>query len=103
MFVKGEHERQFAYEAHTACDKNGMVLAVEVTAGNVSDSVAWDAVYDKVTGRFDEAQFIVMDAGYKTPWIAKKTLDDSRIPILPYTQSKTAKGHFKPWEYKYDV
>ena len=26
MFVKGEHERQFAYEAHTACDKNGMVL-----------------------------------------------------------------------------
>ena len=103
MFVKGEHERQFAYEAHPACDKNGMVLAVEVTAGNVSDSVAWDAVYDKVTGRFDEAQFIVMDAGYKTPWIAKKTLDDSRIPILPYTKAKTAKGHFRPWEYKYDV
>ena len=103
MFVKGEHERQFAYEAHTACDKNGMVLAVEVTAGNVSDSVAWDAVYNKVTGRFDEAQFIVMDAGYKTPWIAKKILDDSRIPILPYTQAKTAKGHFRPWEYKYDV
>ena len=25
MFVKGEHERQFAYEAHTACDKHGMV------------------------------------------------------------------------------
>ena len=49
-----------------------MVLAVEVTAGNVSDSVAWDAVYDKVTHRFDEAQFIVMDAGYKTPWIAKE-------------------------------
>ena len=23
MFVKGEHERQFAYEAHTACDKRG--------------------------------------------------------------------------------
>lgn len=63
MFVKGEHERQFAYEA----------------------------------------QFIVMDAGYKTPWIVKKTLDDSRIPILPYTQAKTAKGHFRPWEYKYDV
>ena len=103
IFVKGDHERQFAYEAHPACDKNGMVLAVEVTAGNVSDSVAWDAVYDKVTGRFDEAQFIVMDAGYKTPWIAKKTLDDSRIPILPYTQAKTAKGHFRPWEYKYDV
>ena len=44
MFMKGEHERQFAYEAHTACDKNGIVLAVEVTAGNVNDSVAWDVV-----------------------------------------------------------
>ena len=31
MFVKGEHERQFAYEAHTACDKRGFVLGVEVT------------------------------------------------------------------------
>ena len=40
MFVKGEHERQFAYEAHTACDENGFILGVEVTAGNVSDSVA---------------------------------------------------------------
>ena len=85
MFVKGEHERQFAYEAHTACDRRGFVLGVEVTAGNVHDSVAWDAVYDKVTSRFD-VEFVTMDAGYKTPWIAKKTLDDGKIPILPYTR-----------------
>ena len=39
MFVKGEHERQFAYEAHTACDKRGFVLGVQVTAGNIHDSV----------------------------------------------------------------
>ena len=84
MFVKGEHERQFAYEAHTACDKHGFVLGVEVTSGNVSDSVAWDAVYDKVTDRFPEVKFVTMDAGYKTPWIAKKVIEDSRIPILPY-------------------
>ncbi len=45
MFVKGEHERQFAYEAHTACDKNGFVVGVEVTAGNVHDSVAWDGLW----------------------------------------------------------
>ena len=32
LFVKGEHERPFAYEAHTACDKNGVVLGVNVTA-----------------------------------------------------------------------
>ena len=53
MFVKGEHERQFVYEAHTACDKRGFILGVEVTAGNVHDSVAWDKVYDDVTGKFD--------------------------------------------------
>lgn len=23
LFVKGEHKKQFAYEAHTACDRNG--------------------------------------------------------------------------------
>ncbi|MCD7881156.1 MAG: transposase [Clostridiales bacterium] len=66
MFVKGEHERQFAYEAHTACDSHGFVLGVEVTAGNVHDSVAWDKVYDDVTGRLD-VQFVTMDAGYKPP------------------------------------
>ena len=48
LFVKGEHKKQFAYEAHTACDKNGFVLETEVTPGNVHDSVAFDDVYDKV-------------------------------------------------------
>ena len=91
MFVKGTHERQFAYEAHTACDKHGIVLGVEITAGNVSDSVAWDAVYDQVTEKFSEVKFVMMDAGYKTPWIAKKVLEDSRIPILPYTRYKGKK------------
>lgn len=103
MFVKGEHERQFAYEAHSACDKHGVVLAVEVTAGNIHDSVAWDAVYDTVTARFPETgKFIVMDAGYKTPWIAKKTLEKHDIPILPYTRHKGKEGRFRPWEYEYD-
>lgn len=72
MFVKGEHERQFAYEAHTACDGNGFVLGVEVTAGNIHDSVAWDSIYTKITEKFPEIQFVTMDAGYKTPWIAKR-------------------------------
>ena len=101
MFVKGDHERQFAYEAHTACDKRGFVLGVEVTAGNVHDSVAWDKIYDNVTSKFD-VQFVAMDAGYKTPWIAKKTLDDGKIPVMPYTRCKGTKGGYHPWDYKYD-
>ena len=101
MFVKGEHERQFAYEAHTACDKNGFILGVEVTAGNVHDSVAWDAVYDAVTAKH-EVKFVTMDAGYKTPWITKKTFDDGRIPILPYTRPTRKRNGYKPWDYTYD-
>lgn len=101
MFAKGEHERQFAYEAHTVCDQRGFVLGVEVTAGNVHDSVAWDKVYDEVTGKF-HVQFVTMDAGYKTPWIAKKTLDDGKVPILPYTRYSGRQDRYKPWEYTYD-
>ena len=101
MFVKGEHERQFAYEAHTACDSRGFVLGVAVTAGNVHDSVAWDKIYDEVT-RKHNVQFVAMDAGYKTPWIAKKTLDDGKVPILPYTRYSGDKERYKPWEYSYD-
>jgi Transposase and inactivated derivatives len=101
MFVKGEHERQFAFEAHTVCDKKGIILDAEVTAGNVHDSVAWDSVYDRVTEKYD-VSFAVMDAGYKTPWIAKKVLEGGRLPILPYTRYKGAKERYKPWEYEYD-
>ena len=101
MFIKGEHERQFAYEAHTVCDRHGIVMDVEVTAGNVHDSVAWDVVYDRVTHNH-EVEFVAMDAGYKTPWIAKKTIDDGKIPVLPYTRGKGSKGHYRPWEYEYD-
>ena len=101
MFVKGEHERQFAYEAHTACDNLGFVLGVKVTAGNVHDSVAWDAVYDDVTHKYD-VQYVAMDAGYKTPWIAKKILDDGKVPIMPYTRYSGNKDRYKPWEYQYE-
>ncbi len=102
LFVKGEHERQFAYEAHTACDKRGFILGVKVTAGNVHDSVAWDGLYEEVTRNLD-VKFVVMDAGYKTPWIAKRTLDEGKIPILPYTRSNGKKDGYKPWEYSYDL
>ena len=58
-------------------------------------------VYDDVTSKLD-VQFVAMDAGYKTPWIAKKTLDDGKIPVLPYTRYKGSKEGYRPWDYKYD-
>ena len=102
MFVKGEHERQFAYEAHTACTKNGFIVGVKVTAGNVHDSVAWDSLYDEVTEQFPQIKFVTMDSAYKTPWISKKILADGRIPILPYTQYKGKKERYRLRDYTYD-
>lgn len=102
LFVKGEHQRQFAYEAHTACDKNGFVLETVVTAGNVHDSVAFDDVYDKLVENFPEVETIVADSAYKTPHICKKIFDDGRVLSTAYKRPMTKKGGHAWWEYVYD-
>jgi transposase len=102
VFHKGEHKKQFAYEAHTACDKNGYILDVEVTAGNVHDSVAFELYYDRLIEEFPQIEYVVMDAGYKTPAIARKVLESKKIPVLPYKRPNGKDGYFKPYEYIYD-
>ena len=102
VFRKGEHETQFAYEAHTACDERGFVLGYEVTAGNVHDSIAFDAVYDKVTEKFPEASTVTMDSAYRTPWICKRIFEDGRNASLPYKCPMTKEGFFKKYDYVYD-
>ena len=102
LFVKGSHERQFAYEAHTACDSHGFVLETVVTPGNVHDSVAFDEVYDKVTKTFPETETIVADSAYKTPHICKKVFDDGRVLSTAYKRPQTTKGGHEWWRYVYD-
>ena len=102
LFHKGEHQKCFAYEAQTACDRNNFVLDVTVVPGNIHDSVSFDGLYDKVTGRFPEIKVVTVDAGYKTPWICKKIFDDGRIPSMPYKRPMTKEGFFKKYEYVYD-
>ena len=58
VFHKGEHRKCFAYEAHTVCDKRGYVLETEVTPGNVHDSVAFDAVFQRLTEHYPEVQIV---------------------------------------------
>ena len=53
-------------------DREGYILGVEVTPGNVHDSVAFDDVYEEVTERFPKVKTIVADSAYKTPHICKK-------------------------------
>ncbi len=102
VFHKGEHKKCFAYEAHTVCEKRGYVLEVEVTPGNVHDSVAFDAVYNRLVRDYPEVEVITADAGYKTPWICKKVFDSGRIPSLPYKRPMTKKGGLPWYEYVYD-
>ena len=102
LFVKGDHKRQFAYEAHTACDKHGFVLETVVTPGNVHDSVAFDEVYDRVTEAFPEVETIVADSAYKTPHICKKVFEDGRVLSTAYKRPQTLKGGHEWWKYVYD-
>ena len=99
---KGEHETMFAYSAHTVCDKNNFILAATVTAANVHDSTEFGTLYDKLKARFPDIPNIVLDAAFKTPWIAKRIFDDGKTPYLPYKRQMTKEGFFKKYEYTYD-
>lgn len=102
VFHKGEHKKCFAYEAHTGCDKNGYIMGVTITAGNIHDSVAFDELYDNLTEHFKEIETVVADAGYKTPWICKRIIDDGRVPSLPYKRPMGNSNFMKTYSYVYD-
>ena len=102
LFHKGEHKVDFAYTTHVACDKNNFILGMEVTPGNVHDSLVFDSVYDKVVERFPEVDTVVVDAGYKTPWICKKIIDDGRNPSMPYKRPGGKNGYFRSYDFVYD-
>ena len=102
LFVKGDHKRQFAYEAHTACDKRGFVLETVITPGNVHDSAAFDEAYDRVTEEFPEVEAIVADSAYKTPHICKKVSEYGRVLSTAYKRPQTTKGGHEWCKYAYD-
>ncbi len=51
---------------------------------------------------FPEIKQIVIDAGFKTPWIAKQVINDNRFPVLPYKRPMGKTGFFRPHEFIYD-
>ena len=102
LFHKGEHKMCFAYGAHTACDKHNFVLDVEVSAGNVHDSVMFDPLYERIAAAFPQIEVIAIDAGYKTPWICKRVIDDGRLPSLPCKRPMTKKDCREWYEYVED-
>lgn len=101
MFVKGEHERNFAYMAQTACNRHGFVLGYEVVPGNVHDSRSFWSLYEKIKGI--DADYLIADSAFKTPAILRRLTLDHRIPVMPYTRPKTGKGLFSHREYRHDA
>lgn len=102
VFHKGEHKKCFAYSVQTACDQRNYILGVTVNPGNMHDSVAFDGIYEQVAARFPEIQVVTLDAGYKTPWICKRILEDGRYPSMPYKRPMTKRGNHEWWKYVYD-
>ena len=99
-FRKGEHKHVFAYAVETACDKHGWILGYTVHPGNEHDSRTFKALYDKISKL--NPQMVVADAGYKTPAIAHRLLEDGIQPLFPYNRPKTKKGFFGKHEFAYD-
>lgn len=99
-FHKGEHKQVFAYSAETACDRHGWILGYSVHPGNAHDSTTFPSVYEKI--RHEGLEMVIVDAGYKTPAIAKLLLDDGVKPLFPYKAPMTKKGFFRKHEFVYD-
>ena len=99
-FHKGEHKQVFAYSVQTACDKHGWILGFTVNPGNEHDSRTFKGIYDKI--KHPDLKTVVLDAGYKTPAIAKMLLDDDVQPLFPYKRPMTKDGLFRKHEYVYD-
>lgn len=99
-FRKGEHKHVFAYAVQTACDCHGWILGYSVHPGNEHDSRTFKALYDKLA--VYKLKMLVMDAGYRTPAIAHRLLEDGIEPLLPYKRPQTKDGFFKKYEYVYD-
>lgn len=99
-FHKGEHKQVFAYGVQTACDSNGWILGYTVHPGNQHDSRTFIDIYNKILKFHPEK--LGMDSGYRTPAIARQTIEDGIEPIMPYKRPQTKEGFFKKYEYVYD-
>lgn len=101
-YVKDEREKLFAYSVHTACDSKGFILGTIVTGGNVHDSRMLDQLVTQVTNKVGKPEAVAVDAGYKTPHIAKFLSDQEIRPVMPYTRPRTKDGYLKKYDYVYD-
>lgn len=103
LFHKGEKEKCFAYSQHAVCDNNGFVIGVRTFPGNIHDSVSFFETFDSIPEELaDRIKNIALDAGYKTPAVARYLEDKGITAYLPYKKPMTKKGFFRKKEYVYN-
>lgn len=102
LFCKGEKERCFAYTVSVACDRNSFVLGIKVAPGNVHDSQVFPELFQEVNKKFPETEAVVVDAGYKTPFVAREIIEAGKNPVMPYKRPMTKSGYFRKKDYVYD-
>ncbi|MDY0139715.1 MAG: IS1182 family transposase [Candidatus Izemoplasmatales bacterium] len=85
---KGEKEHQFAYNAHTVCDKNGYILNTQVLPSNVHDTQGFGNPYREVTNTYKgKIKTVALDAGYISGPLIKEICDNGQLPLLPYKRA----------------
>lgn len=104
FYHKGEHEKQFAYSASAFCDRNGYVLDIYVTSGNIHDSISFAGLYNNFKNNFlfNKTKLVCLDNGYTSPAVAKTIIDSGKQILTPYKRPMTKEGFFKKNEFIYD-
>lgn len=100
MFVKGEHERQFAYVDQVACDRHRFILGFDVNPGNVHDSKAFMPFFENELQKLNP-EVICADAGYASGFITKNILENNTKFIVPYVRPKGRDSEFGKNKFDY--
>lgn len=104
MFVKGEHERQFAYVDQVACDKHGWILSFNTNPGNMHDSKAFLPFFEQKLLSLNP-NTICCDSGYDTALIAKNVQEKGINLLVPYASPKGQRTTFgkREFDYLYEI
>ncbi len=100
MFVKGEHERQFAYVDQVACDKHGWLIGFDVNPGNMHDAKAFLPFFEKKLTAFSP-ETICCDAGYANALAAYNVQKHHINFLLPYLRPKGKQNTFSKKQFDY--
>ncbi|MFA7367390.1 MAG: IS1182 family transposase [Bacilli bacterium] len=102
MFVKGEHERSFAYVDQVACDKNGWILGFDVNPANMHDSKAFLPFFENQLLKYNP-KIICADAGYANALITKNVQYKGIKFLVPYVRPRGRETEFSKKLFSYQM